>query len=92
VKTPRYANSQHSSFSSCHPFPGGAVGVSRHSCSRATAYSRSIRSALHRQVELLALHDLRPVDVEEVGVEDGLDEASDHGNWVEVALHCVPAD
>jgi hypothetical protein len=60
-------------FSSYHPCPGGAIGLPRHSCSRATAYSRSIRSALHGQVELLALHDLRPVDVEEVGVEDGLD-------------------
>jgi hypothetical protein len=53
---------------------------------------RSFRSALHGQVELLALHDLRPVDVEEIGVEDGLDEAGDHGNGVEVTFHCVSVD
>jgi hypothetical protein len=50
----------------------------------------ALRSALHRQVELLALHDLRPVDVEEIGVEDSLDEAGDDGNGVEVTFHCVP--
>jgi hypothetical protein len=46
---------------------------------------------LHGKVELLALHDLGPVDVEEVGVEDGLDEAGDDGDGVEEALHCVSA-
>ena len=46
---------------------------------------------LHGQVELLALHDLGPVDVEEVGVKDGLDEAGDDGDGVEEALHCVSA-
>jgi hypothetical protein len=46
-------------------------------------------NCLHGQVELLALHDLGPVNVEEVGVEDGLDEAGDDRNWVEEALHCV---
>ena len=55
-------------------------------------YAHDVRPPLHGQVELLALHDLSPVDVEEVGVEDGLDEAGDHGDWVEVTLHCVPAD
>jgi hypothetical protein len=41
---------------------------------------------------LLALHNLRPVDVEEIGVEDGLDEAGDHGDGVEVTFHCVPGN
>ena len=41
---------------------------------------------LYGQVELLALHDLGPVDVEEVSVEDGLDEAGDDGGGVEEAL------
>ena len=49
------------------------------------------RSGLDGQVELLALHDLGPVDVEEVGVKDGLDEAGDDGDGVEEALHCVSA-
>ena len=46
---------------------------------------------LDGQVELLALHDLGPVDVEEVGVQDSLDEAGDDGDGVEEALHCVSA-
>lgn len=46
-------------------------------------------SSLYGKVELLALHDLGPVDVEEVGVEDGLDEAGHDGDGVEVAFHGV---
>jgi hypothetical protein len=49
------------------------------------------KSRLHGQVELLALHDLGPVDVEKVGVQDGLHEAGDDGDGVEEALHCVSA-
>ena len=50
-----------------------------------------VNDPLHGKVELLALHDLGPVNVEEVGVEDGLDEASDDRDGVEEALHCVSA-
>jgi len=56
-------------------------------CTRACQFD----NRLHGQVELLALHDLGPVDVEEVGVEDGLDKAGDDGNGVEETLHCVSA-
>lgn len=48
------------------------------------------RLPLHGQVELLALHDLGPVDVEEVGVQDGLDQAGHDGDRVEVAFRGVP--
>lgn len=38
--------------------------------------------ALHRELELLALHDLGVVDPEEVGVHDGLDDTSNNRNPV----------
>ena len=50
------------------------------------------RLSLHWQIELLALHDLRPVDVEEVRVEHRLNQSSNDSNRIKMAaFRKVPA-
>lgn len=54
------------------------------------ASKSSHKASSNRQVELLALQNLRVVNVEEVRVQNRLDDASQNGNWINITVCEVP--